>query len=112
MLKKIVKMLLLWVDKKSAYVIYEWSPRKSLLVPFAQIVMIAAAFFVAVSRVMDYKHHPTDVIAGGLIGTIVQILNCFGATLIFSEEDEPLASRSEESIALRERNENESPKQS
>jgi hypothetical protein len=55
--------------------------------------MIAAAFFVAVSRVMDYKHHPTDVIAGGLIGTITQILNCFGATLIFSEENEPIASR-------------------
>ena len=75
--------------------------------------MIAAAFFVAVSRVMDYKHHPTDVIAGGLIGTITQILNCFGATLIFSEDDRPLASQtSEESIALRTRNENESPKQS
>lgn len=85
--------------------------RKSLLVPFAQIVMIAAAFFVAVSRVMDYKHHPTDVIAGGLIGTITQILNCFGATLIFSEADEPLASQpSEESIALRTKNENETPK--
>ena len=58
---------------------------------------------------MDYKHHPTDVIAGGLIGTIIQILNCFGATLIFSEDKEKTALKtSKESIPLQTQNENDS----
>jgi len=51
---------------------------------------------------MDNKHHPTDVIAGSLIGIICQILNVFGVTLIFSEDSVPVSEKtSEESFALR-----------
>jgi len=86
--------------------------RKSLLVPFFQVLVIAGAFYTGVSRVIDYKHHPTDVIAGGLIGTLIQILNCFSATLIFSREDESPRSQQneEESISLRTKNQNETKK--
>lgn len=34
-----------------------------------QSVFIWAAWFTALSRVFDNMHHPTDVLAGGLIGT-------------------------------------------
>jgi len=76
--------------------------RKSLLVPFFQVFVLAAAFFTAISRIMDNKHHPTDVIAGSLIGIICQILNVFGVTSIFSEDSVPVSEKtSEESFALR-----------
>ena len=41
-----------------------------LLVPFIQVVMIVFAFFTCLSRVMDYQHHPGDVI-GNLIWLIM-----------------------------------------
>ena len=54
---------------------------------------------------MDNKHHPTDVIAGSLIGIICQILNVFGVTLIFSENSVPKSEKNkEESYALRQGN--------
>ena len=59
----------------------------------------------AISRIMDNKHHPTDVIAGSLIGIICQILNVFGVTLIFSENSVPKSEKNkEESYALRQGN--------
>ena len=33
-----------------------------LLLPFIQVAMIVFAFFTCLSRVMDYQHHPGDVI--------------------------------------------------
>jgi len=79
--------------------------RKSLLVPFIQVFTLAVAFFTAISRIMDNKHHPTDVIAGSLIGVICQILNVFGVTLIFSENSVPKSEKNkEESYALRQGN--------
>lgn len=35
-----------------------------------QVALILLAYFTAVSRVMDNKHHWSDVTAGGLIGAI------------------------------------------
>jgi len=35
------------------------------------VVPLSAATLIAISRVMDYRHHATDVIAGGLLGLIV-----------------------------------------
>ncbi len=32
--------------------------------------------FISISRVMNNMHHPTDVIAGAIVGTLAQILNC------------------------------------
>ena len=59
---------------------------------------------------MDYKHHPTDVIAGSLIGIVTQILNVFGVTLIFLENQHPVSAsvkNSKESIPLSQRNNDE-----
>ena len=33
-----------------------------LLIPFFQVVVIIFAYFTSLSRVMDYQHHPGDVI--------------------------------------------------
>ncbi|KAJ9095959.1 hypothetical protein QFC21_005321 [Naganishia friedmannii] len=35
------------------------------------LIPIAAASLISVSRTMDYRHHATDVIAGGIIGTLM-----------------------------------------
>jgi len=51
--------------------------QQSLLVPFFQVIAISIATFTAVSRIMDYKHHPTDVLAGTLIGVTSQSLNFY-----------------------------------
>ena len=33
-----------------------------------QIFLLSYAWYCALTRVSDYKHHPTDVLAGGLLG--------------------------------------------
>lgn len=48
--------------------------RHHTLVSIFSILTIILAFFTAVSRVMDNKHHPTDVLAGALIGTLTQVI--------------------------------------
>ena len=48
---------------------------ETLLIPFFQVIALSIATFTAVSRIMDYKHHPTDVLAGFLIGVVSQSLN-------------------------------------
>ena len=46
--------------------------------PFLQFSYLALAFYIALSRVSDYYHHPRDVISGGLLGTL-------GAYLTYTE---------------------------
>jgi len=36
--------------------------------PFIQFGCFAGAFYIALSRISDYRHHPTDVIAGIIVG--------------------------------------------
>lgn len=49
------------VLNKRGYTIKSWI----LLVP------IASASLISISRTMDYRHHATDVIAGGIIGALI-----------------------------------------
>uniref|UniRef100_A0A1I8NZW2 Phosphatidic acid phosphatase type 2/haloperoxidase domain-containing protein n=1 Tax=Stomoxys calcitrans TaxID=35570 RepID=A0A1I8NZW2_STOCA len=44
-----------------------------LVMPLLQFVCILVAWFVATSRVLDYKHHWSDVVAGGFLGLGVGI---------------------------------------
>ena len=38
-----------------------------------QVLLFCYAWYCALTRVSDYKHHPTDVLAGGVLGTIVAV---------------------------------------
>ena len=38
-----------------------------------QIMLVCYAWFCALTRVSDYKHHPTDVLAGAVLGTILAL---------------------------------------
>lgn len=37
------------------------------------LVPVLVAAYVAISRTMDYRHHPTDVVAGATLGTVVAL---------------------------------------
>ncbi|VDN16376.1 unnamed protein product [Dibothriocephalus latus] len=45
----------------------------SVLQAFLQTTVFALAFYVGLSRVSDYKHHWSDVLAGMLLGAAVAI---------------------------------------
>ena len=76
-----------------------YSSLNSLVIPFVQVICLCLATFTSVSRVMDYKHHPTDVLAGAVLGIVTQVLNVFGVMKLFSsatfgqvilDEEQPL----------------------
>lgn len=48
-----------------------------LFVPMLQLFCLLLAWFVAISRILDYKHHWSDVLAGGLLGASVAIAVAF-----------------------------------
>ena len=56
---------------KKAYFLFPIPPA----VPCMQLACYASAFWVALTRVKDHMHHPGDVIAGALIGTLLQVSN-------------------------------------
>ncbi|UYV62881.1 PPAP2A [Cordylochernes scorpioides] len=39
-----------------------------MLIPVFQALLIGAAWFTSLSQISDYKHHPTDVLGGAIIG--------------------------------------------
>ena len=61
--------------------------QSSLIIPFLQVIALSLATFTAVSRIMDYKHHPTDVLAGLLIGITSQSLNFFAFNRFYGDDD-------------------------
>lgn len=56
----------------------------SLIVPTLQFLVLTAAVYTALSRVMDYKHHAGDVVAGAILGVLVQTLNAIFVTKLFT----------------------------
>ena len=89
------------------------SIRDTFILPLIQLGLLVMAFFTCISRVMDNKHHPTDVIAGALIGAIIQLFNVTYVTKIWSSvsmSTGPRVERSEADInngvPLQERNSN------
>jgi phosphatidate phosphatase len=57
--------------------------RLGLLPRLVQFFLFAFALFVALSRISDNKHHPTDVLAGALLGSFVSLLTfCYLTDLL------------------------------
>merc|ERR1712173_525776 len=41
-----------------------------ILRPFIQFAMITLAFWISLTRISDYFHHPFDVVTGAMVGTV------------------------------------------
>lgn len=53
-----------------------WKTLKGLC-PFLQLLAFAVAFFIGLSRIRDRYHHPSDVVAGFLIGFLAALYASF-----------------------------------
>ena len=53
------------------------------------------AWYCALTRVSDYKHHPTDVLAGALLGAVMAV---FMALLARSESQETVSRREKDQL--------------
>ena len=54
---------------------------------FIQVILGSAGFYVGLSRVSDFKHHPTDVLVGFIIGIFIGVvLHCIVRKFYYSEE--------------------------
>ena len=42
--------------------------------PYLQFAMIILSFWVSLTRISDYFHHPMDVVAGALVGVIFALI--------------------------------------
>uniref|UniRef100_A0A667ZPD3 Phospholipid phosphatase 1 n=1 Tax=Myripristis murdjan TaxID=586833 RepID=A0A667ZPD3_9TELE len=71
----------------------EWA---RLLRPTIQFFLIATALYVGLSRVSDYKHHWSDVLAGLLEGGIVAVLTVFCVSGFFKQPVAPEVTQEEE----------------
>lgn len=58
-------------------------PSLGFLPHLLQTVFIATAVFIALSRVIDNKHHPTDVLAGSVLGVTIGLITSYYLGLFF-----------------------------
>lgn len=58
----------------------------TLLRPLVQWLLLLAAWWIALSRIVDHMHHPGDVLAGATIGAIFAGLQVFLVSGLFAEE--------------------------
>ncbi|XP_071394581.1 phospholipid phosphatase 1-like isoform X2 [Centroberyx affinis] len=71
----------------------EWA---RLLRPTIQFFLISTALYVGLSRVSDYKHHWSDVLAGLLQGAVVAALTVFFVSDFFKQPVDPVVTQEEE----------------
>jgi phosphatidate phosphatase len=66
------------------YIHRVWIRRGLGLLPqFFQIIFFALAFLVGIIRVLDNKHHPTDVLAGASLGIIIAVFTAYYLDLFY-----------------------------
>ncbi len=46
-----------------------------ILRPFLQFGIFTLAFYICLTRISDYKHHPMDVVSGALVGIFFAAIN-------------------------------------
>jgi phosphatidate phosphatase len=54
-----------------------------LLKHFIQLFFISGALYTGLSRISDYKHHHTDVLAGLILGSAIAYVVCFHISKLF-----------------------------
>ena len=55
-----------------------------VLKPFLQFLFFMLAFWIALTRISDYRHHPMDVVTGTVVGIAFSFLILFGLVDIFN----------------------------
>lgn len=74
-------------------------PNQTILIHALQFAAFLYAFFTALSRISDYKHHPGDVLFGSILGTAVQIVNVnFFMKLFTKEPMEPITDEEQQKL--------------
>ncbi|CAG9806291.1 unnamed protein product [Chironomus riparius] len=56
-----------------------------LLKHFIQLFFICGALYTGLSRISDYKHHYTDVLAGLILGSLISYVVCFHISKLFKK---------------------------
>ncbi|XP_070493917.1 putative phosphatidate phosphatase [Chironomus tepperi] len=57
-----------------------------LLKHFIQFCIICGAIYTGLSRISDYKHHYTDVLAGLILGSVISYVVCFHISKLFKRD--------------------------
>ncbi|KFD49560.1 hypothetical protein M514_09585 [Trichuris suis] len=69
----------------------KWRVGSELVKPFIQFLLLCIAFAVALSRISDFKHHWSDVLAGSFLGSLIAILLTAYVMKIFELEGKHFA---------------------